>query len=328
MSNHNPRRPYRSVDHRIPLQRGPGHPLGFVRTVRGKFDQLKREVEGLRDRVKFRYGQDVGQPHAYKAERVFRPGEDLFVIPTVTRTAPFSIPPGPPIDFVNAVNVVVPDAQILSVPIVMEGPGVFVARYFTVTFYQRVWGGDDPATGDSERLRSGKEYRFALPIGKSYLQSVCANTRKWSLTPNLRSHLPYDVIAPPADGNPVPMRGVCFFWNLIDRDSGRRMADDTISEQALLPGGYNGQVDGGLFEFPVPWLFERAGMLEFQFQLTTPVLQPAILPPGSPLLAPTPFQWDDTENNGNTRNMEVTVRAELHGTKFVNERDAVLRERI
>lgn len=259
----NPRRPYRSVDHRIPLQRGPGQPLGFVRTIESKIAQLKRAVAGLEDRLRYRYGDDSGYPHAYKAEVLFEPRLDTEVdVGDV----------GAPV----LANFVVPDAQTLSLPIVVEGPGVFMARYFTVTFYQFVNG--------------STEQRFALPVGK--LRSgtgLGIRSRKWSF--------------PQADAQGDDA-GVCYFWNLIDRDSDRRLSDEPVSHMALLPGSIDAGVDGNLFEFPVPWLFERAGMLEFEFRLTTPILQPS----------------------GN--NQPVLVRAEMHGTKFITERDAILREAV
>ena len=118
------------------------------------------------------------------------------------------------------------------------------------------------------------------------------------------------------------MVGVSYVWNLIDRDSGRRLADDWISQQALLPGGFQSQVDGNLFEFPTPWLFERAGTLDFQFRLTNPIMQLDTADPFNP------FDWDDHENNGAERNMRVTVRVELHGTKFYSSRDKLLREAV
>lgn len=267
----NPRRPYRSFDHTLPLQRGPGQPLGFIRTVQGKIAQLIKEVAGLEDRLKYRYGQDTGDPHAYKNDVLFvaDPNE-----------VPFDVGDG------TLVRRVIPDGRLLSIPIVIEGPGVFVARYLCVTVYQFVSG----STGQ----------RYAVPLGKSYLPpSVggAVDTLKFGL--NFGFGLPGLSIY----GNDRNI-GLNFFWNLIDRDSERRLADGLISQQALLPGGFQNQVDGNLFEFPVPWLFERAGMLEFQFQPVIPLLEDSTAP------------------------QAALVRVEVHGTKFITERDALLREAV
>jgi len=293
----NSRRPYRTVDHRLPLQRGPGHPLGFMRTVQAKTAQLTREVAGLVDRLRYRYADGV--PAAYKNEVVFRPrSETVSVVVDAAQTV--------------LANVVVPDAVTHSVPVVFEGPGVFCARYMHVEFYQRVWGGDGLG-------HAGREYRFTIPPSKSFVQfqgapgSIPGDTAKWSL--------PLGLVSGSISEDRRDL-GVVFFWNLVDRDSGRKLSEDLISHQVLLPGGFQNQVNGNLFEFATPWLFERAGVLDFQFRLTTPILQPDV---SSGIF---PFDWDDREDNGTRRNMEVVVRCELHGTKFYDDRDALFREAV
>ena len=140
-------RPYRGDDHRIPLQKEPGHPLGFIRTIEGKIGQLRKEADGLLDRLRYRYTDGI--PHAYKNDVVFQPEVDqAFDLETAAGT--------------RSVNYVVRDGQTMSVPIMMEGPGVFVARYFSVTFYQRLWGGDVAAA------QSMREFWYQLPQGKTF----------------------------------------------------------------------------------------------------------------------------------------------------------------
>ena len=138
----NSRRPYRTSDHRLPLQRGPEHPLGFTRTVRGKVRQLALETRGLLDRLRYKYSDGV--PAAYKNDVVFDPRTDVITVNVVDGVS-------------RTTNIVVPDAENLSVPITMEGPGVFCARYMKVEFYQRVWGGD--IAGDPH---ANREYRFTI----------------------------------------------------------------------------------------------------------------------------------------------------------------------
>ena len=114
--------------------------------------------------------------------------------------------------------------------------------------------------------------------------------------------------------------GATYFWNLVDRDSDRRLSDTMLPHTVLLPGGFENTLDGNLFEFEAPWLFERAGILDFQFRLINPILQMDSAVAGGPAI------WDDRENG--VRRASVKVRAELHGVKFLTGRDLVLRDAV
>ena len=295
-------------DYRLPLQRGPGHPLGFLRTIQGKIAQLKKEAGGLVDRLRYRYTDGV--PAAYKGEVVFEPQRDPIVLP------------GNPFGNNETVNIVVSDGMLHSVPVVLPGPGVFMARYLHVTFYQRVAGGEN--NGDF----TNQAYKTPLPLAKQFEDDSGStnSTLKWSIC-QFQSELSLACIGDVNSGNPYSVSailGTNFFWNLIDRDSERRVADELVSSQVLLPQSSKAACDGALFEFPVPWLFERAGIVEFQFQLINPILQfDSSLSNASPVR---PFPFDDREVS--LRNQDVTVRVELHGTKFYSERDQLLREAV
>lgn len=298
----NRRRPYRGVDPQVMLQSKTPQSLGFVRTLEGKVRQLVVQVAGLKDRLKYKYGEGV--PVGYVGESVFSPEDDIITVDSA-RVGQAGAEP---------CNYVVRDGVLHTVPVIFDGPGVFVARYLVVTFYQRIWLRDDTGNPTAQIPREQEAF-YEVPQTKTTLQAQTAlQTGKISLADQVR----LERLA--ADREAI---GTNFFWNLIDRDSDRRLSTDLIPSHALLPGSYQNEMDGDLFEFPVPWLFERAGSVDFQFQLINPILQ---LDPSS---ANFPFIGiDDRENSDTVRNQAVTVRVELHGTKFYSERDQLLREAV
>lgn len=278
-----------------------GDALGFVPTVQGKLAQLARQVAGLRARLRYRY--DKGVPASYIGETVFSPETqevDLDVLGTG--------------DSLNAepVNYVVRDGVDHSVPIIMQGPGVFMARFIHVTFYQRYY---DPDLGDA--------VWFPLPVGKSFFNVDASSTTDPTTFQTLKWHLFYNL----GGYNEIltnRLLGINFFWNLIDSDSERRYGDGWLPDVALLPQSYQNGADGDLKEFQgPPWLFERAGIVDFRFRLVNPILQ---LDPTATVF---PFNGkDDREVGGTERDQRVKVRVELHGTKFYSERDRLLREAV
>jgi hypothetical protein len=294
--------PYRQPDDQLPLQRKPGHPLGFVRTVQGKVAQLTKEVAGLKDRLRYKYNEGV--PASYVGETVFSPESASFDLDVYNEgDNPANVQP---------VNYVVRDGQTQSVPIVLQGPGVFMARFIKVKFFQRY---NDPDLGPM---------RLPIPIGKTFfdLNQNIAGAQLSTRLQTIKWHLFYDV----AGFNELlrdRLVGINYFWNIIDRDSERQLSGDFIADTALLHQGYQNQVNGDLMEFDVPWLFERAGIVDFQFRLINPILQLAATSASFPFSGK-----DDRENNGTVRDQRVIVRVELHGTKHYSERDQVLREAV
>lgn len=302
MSSNNP---FRSPAPRpAPVQRGPWHPLGFVQTVQGKVATLQSEVAGLLDRLKYPPYRD-GVPASYVGERIFSPESASFDLDVLGR--------GDDAATVQPVNHVVRDAEWFTVPIEMDAPGVFMAKYLKVVFYQRWWSPDQ-----------NKAVWISIPQTKSFdnlssSDSTRLQTIKWSiLMDQTFSSLPN-----------TNLFGMNYFWNLVDADSQRRLSNEPISNTVLLPRGYRNQMDGGLMEFDAMMLFERQGRLDFEFRLINPILQ---LDPSATkfpfITADTAANIDDRERGGSVRNQEVMVRVELHGTKFYNERDLLFREAV
>lgn len=327
MSNRK-RRSYRGPDRTLSLPGvGNTQDVGFLQTAQGSLDKLKKRVAGLRDRLRYRYSDGV--PAAYTGESLFRPEASSFEILVARIGDPFNglNPSGIGGPTTAEVQYVVRDDRTHTIPVILPGPGVFMARYLHVEFYQRIYGGDNNQFGLQDL--SHRVMRYCIPFGKSFfdpngngrLGQLPPNTGKVSLLRRLNAcNLSWD----------RNQLGINFFWNLVDADSQRRVGDDLIPHDVLLPQGYQSQVSGDLFEFPVPWLFERGGRVDFQFRLINPILQLAASDPETPFLdSQNPFTaWDDREQDGTIRNQEVLVRVELHGTKFYSERDRLLREAI
>lgn len=329
-----PKRPYRGVDPRLPLAGPPNtQDLGFIDTIRGKVDLVKKDVAGLIDRLRYRYTDGV--PCSYVGEKVFKPEDATFTVSTerVKSTIFASAPP----TSIEA-SYVVRDSQIHEVPIVMPSPGVFIARYLHVEFYQRIFGrqsiqaggGDNTLVVDGNDY-TGKELWVQIPWGKPFMPGAGDDVR---LETGKIHMLSYNELRSWAgDRNAT---GINLFWNLIDRDSERRFSDGLISGRALLPQSYQNMVDGDLFEFETPWLFERGGRVDFQFELINPILQIApdqnpfsTVPAGGTFiiegnLTGPAVAWDDRESG--VRSQDVLVRAELHGTKFYDGLDELRRE--
>jgi hypothetical protein len=317
------KRPYRTNDPRLPIGNGP-QALGFVQTMRGKLSELKRDAQGLLDRLRYKYSDGV--PACYIGEKVFIPETETVQIKRGrVGFPPYTAAP----DTLMDVNYVVRDSIDHTVPISMQAPGVFVARYIHVEFYQRLHGTvTAPTTGGlvvNGNDYANKEMWFQIPWGRNYYNpgmEIPLQTGKVHL---LRLN---ELMSWAGDRSNI---GINLFWNLIDRDSERRLSDEPISGATLLPQGFQNTMDGDLHEFKVPWLFERAGQVDFQFRLINPILQLAASegPDAVCVLGnadQNTVRWDDRENNGLLRNQAVRVRVELHGTKFYTPRDALLRE--
>lgn len=271
-------------------------PLGFLKNVKSDVDTVEKDIKSLQDRLAYRY--DKGVPAACVGERVFEPSDEI-----ITLDLQYDGTTRP-------VNIVVPSGQGFTIPVVMAGPGVFVARSLTVTLYQRL-----VIDGTSPRV-----VWVTLPYGRTFFDVGTAGvalqaTQKWSIMANAS----FDNLA--NSWNNDHEWGTNFFWNLTDADSQRRLSDDLLPDQVLCPQGWQHQADGNIYRLGSPWLFERAGIANFEIQFINDVLQ---LDPSAGINAINGN--DDLENDGSVRNQSLRVRVELHGTRFYNERDQLLRE--
>jgi hypothetical protein len=297
----------------VPLQRGPGHPLGFVRTIQGKIAQLTKEIGGLASKTGPRFGYGDGKPASYVGEKIFTPESASFTLDLLGE--------GDNVANQQPVNYVVRDGVVQTVPVHMDGPGVFLARWVEVTIYQRWWSPDQQHEVWLPIPYGGKSFNNLNTTDPTRLQTI-----KWSVMHNMTfstwTNVAPSSLAPDGQTNIV---GTNFFWNLIDQDSQRRVGSDLIPDQVLLPQGYQHQTDGDLWKLPVPWLFERRGRVDFEFQLINPILQLDPTATIFPFTTVSGVDIDARENNGTVRDQSVLVRVEMHGTKFYNERDQLLR---
>lgn len=299
------KKPYRSSDPIRRAQPGAGQPIGWLPTLKAQVETLKKQVDGIQLRLDRRLTK--GEPAAVVGERVFTPQPASFTFDYLQ-------------DGVSAVNsqFVVQDGVTYEIPILFPPPGVFRARYFKVNIYQRVF---TPAGPFQCPVAYGDYFSsFSTAVGTREVQ-----TRKYlfPFTANVQTQL--------------VSRRMSFLWNLIDTKSGNQFADELLPDLLLLPqspttGTPIGTVGvpasavlplnergttGGSLEFTTPWLFERDAQLAFLFRPITPVIQPTATSGFFP------FAYNDLEQNGTVRNMAITVRAEVHGTRYVDSQDAL-----
>lgn len=290
------KKPFRSADPIRRAQPGSGQPIGWLPTLKAQVETLRKQIEGIDLRLDRRLTK--GEPAATVGERVFLPQPTSFAFDYLQ-------------DGVSSVDAqyVVQDGITYEIPIVFPPPGVFRARYFKVNIYQRVF-----TPSDANRPETVFQFPVAYGDYFSAFATQQVQTRKY-LFPNN------------AAGEQLISRRMSFLWNIIDTKSGMQFADEMLPDLMLLPqpptqggeaGGYeNPGATGGRFEFTTPWLFERDAQLTFLFRPITPALQPTV---SSGYF---PFSFDDREQNNTVRNMAITVRAEVHGTRYVDAQDAL-----
>ena len=321
----------RENEKQVPLRPGSDAPVGWIYSLEQKLRQVYQEVEGLKLRVGTQY--KGGVPACYIGEKLFFPEEQSFQIPTDYNAE------GP----LEPVNYVVRSGQSYSIPLVIDAPGVFAARYLKVTVSQRynfpTSGANVPGAGQGGVIWFPLPPKDFMNVGSGPFQlwpfsDACRfSTQKYSLMTEATFPSLVGVISGEGIGvNNVKSSsltvGIDFFWNIIDQDSQRRYSEELISSVALLRQGSMSPVDGNLLKFNTPWLFERAGIVDFQFFPITDVLQldptSTIFPivstagPGLPI--------DDREDGGAKRDQSVLVKVELHGTKYYDKWDYIRRE--
>ena len=296
-------KPFRTTDPIRRAQTGAGQPIGWLPTLKEQVSRLREQVEGIELRLDRRLTK--GEPAATVGERVFLPQPTSFAFDYLQNG-------------VSSVDsqIVVQDGVTYEIPIIFPPPGVFRARYFKVNIYQRVFTSSGP---------------FQMPVAYGDYFSVFdasleVQTRKYLFPDNGNGLFTMQ--------QQLVSRRMSFLWNIIDTKSGMQFADEMLPDLMLLPQSptsgpaqstmgervlpFNQRgTTGGRFEFTTPWLFERDAQLTFLFRPITPALQPTATS------GYFPFNYDDREQNNTVRNMAITVRAEVHGTRYVDAQDAL-----
>lgn len=271
---------------------------GWTRSLEENLVQLKNEIAGLEARLQM--GMSEGVPAAYAARRVFEP-EQATVLVDLSQEG------DPPV----AMNYVVRDGQTYDIPIVLPGPGVFVAKYITVSSYLRFF--DDNNNTYVERLLTGNRVYLNSVLDPVIQEQAQLYTTKFSAQ-GAGGSQPYDEVlwipAIPALNKLDPYPALNYFWNLLDSKSGVKLSDELMSQDVLLPrsrefSSPSGEFvfgDGGFFTFDTPFVFERDGQANFLFRPITPFLQEASI----------------------ARPQSVMVQVELHGYRYETDQDAMI----
>lgn len=279
------------------IQPASGGPAGWYATVKEQMTHLWRDVAGLRMAMDRSKEQCV--PAAIVGTRIFEP------LTNETLT----------VDTVNA-NYVVKDSVDYAVPLLNSYPGVFIAHTLKVklSFASEVASN---STGNGVQVAQ-------VPIIPNHIGSA-----KYTIVTYGSAPPPRYGVAATRFGEYMP-NVMSFFWNLTDEKSLRKFADTLVPDMVLLPSiqpnsgidmepdspeGGEGfpaspqPVDGGNFQFHVPWQIERDGQLTFTFRPINPFFQYSGAAPGGRGLytnIPSP----------------VTLQVELHGMRVLQDQDA------
>jgi hypothetical protein len=268
---------------------------GWTRSLEENLLQLQNEIAGLEARVQL--GMSEGVPAAYAAKRIFEPENSTILVD-------LSQEGDPPV----AMNYIVRDGQTYDIPIVLPGPGVFVAKYLTVSCYLKYF--DDETGAYVEQLMTGnRQYIPATQV--TAVDQAHLYTTKFSAKGPSGSQPADEVLWVAPDlfqNNPYP--ALNYFWNLLDSKSGVKLSDELMGQDVLLPRSRefsdptNEYVfgDGGFFTFDTPFVFERDGQANFLFRPITPFLQEASI----------------------ARPQSVMVQVELHGYRYETDQDAMI----
>lgn len=260
---------------------------GWTRSLEENLAQLHAEVEGLKERLSI--GASTGVPAAYAAQRTFTP-EPSAVLVNISQTSE------PPPALV-AMNYIVRDGITYDIPVVLPGPGVFVAKYLVLAIYLKYF---NPQLGRYQETNvAGNQPYFINTNLQGLFTTKFSN---WNPSGGSRN---------PLIDTTTPYPALNYFWNLLDSKSGVKLADELMSQHVLLQRSRQANAqrfflneafaDGGYFEFDVPFVFERDGQANFLFRPITPFLQTA-----------------DTQNP-----QSVTVQVELHGFRYATDQDAM-----
>lgn len=292
---------------------------GWTKPLQDLIHTLDADIAGLKARL--RNPIHKGRPAAYVGFRDFIPERSIVQVDTAQTG-----------QGTNPCNYVVRDGQDYDIPIIMPGPGVFVAEEITVAIFQQQYA----------------------PVAASFAGGVLTDVNLAAMQAEMRANmLPFPSSAellyfttkfsiyPTQIGSPfVPQsqRAINYFWNMVDTKSQRRLADAYISQMVFTPPSapvvqeavfffpsvnrnqaHESVPDGDLFRLCTPWVFERDGQVNFVFRPITPVFQFDSAIPGTDPVVGLPY---DDRING-VRDQRVRVQVEIHGYRFETDQDAI-----
>lgn len=291
----------------LPIQAGAGRgsiAQGFQPTIQQLADQLGVEVHSLKERLAA--GDIEGEPTAYSGARLFEPEALAFAVDAAQAGVATAL-----------VNYVVHDGQVYDIPIIVSGPGVFIAMGFGVEITQRRFdpGVTEPMWVNYNSCWSGFPYNAAAaPPGIVW-------TTKFSLWPTQPAVLTAGGVSSGVLPASIAMN---FFWNLLDARTGDLYSDEPMNHLALRPrqsaahaGSADGllsqspHMDGGLFLFDTPWVFPYGTQAVFKFQPINPVLQYDSTVSG----AAAGLGYEDREQG--VRNQSVIVKPFISGYRMM-----------
>jgi hypothetical protein len=295
---------------------------GWNKPLRDLIHTLEADIAGLQARL--RNPIHKGKPASYVGFRDFIPEQAVVQVDTLQTGVG-----------TNPCNYVVRDGQDYDIPVILPGPGVFVAEELTVAIFQQNYA-PQSASFSAGTVTYTNLVAMQAEMAPNAFVFPSADTpyfsTKFSIYPrqsNLTYLGSYASLLPPQG-----TRTLNYFWNLIDTKSQRRLADAYISQMALTPPSlpvgqvntssgvnkvYESVPDGDLFRFCTPWVFERDGQLNFTFRPITPVFQFDSALSGTNAAIGLPY--DDRVNG--IRDQRVRVQVEIHGYRFETDQDAI-----
>lgn len=297
---------------------------GWTKPLQDLIHTLDADIAGLKARLQ--HPIHKGRPAAYVGFRDFIPERTLVQVDTAQTG-----------EGTNPCNYVVRDGQDYDIPIIMPGPGVFVAEEITVAIFQQQYAPIAASAGDAPFVLDLVDVQLAAMQAEMRANTfVFPSTQTPYFTTKFSIFPQQTGIAYLGESNnvrvaPQSQRTLNYFWNMVDTKSQRRLADAFISQMVLTPPSapvvqrnilntaFESVPDGDLFRFCTPWVFERDGQVNFIFRPITPVLQFDSAIPGTDPVVGLPY---DDRING-IRDQRVRVQVEIHGYRFETDQDAI-----
>lgn len=305
---------------------------GWTKPIRDLMHTLDADMAGLKARL--RNPIHKGRPAAYVGFRDFIPERSIVQVDTSQEG-----------QTTNPCNYVVRDGQDYDIPVIMPGPGVFVAEELVVSIFQQQYAPVSASFSAPFALTNVNLTAMQAEMSTNSFPFPALDvnpffTTKFSIYPQ-QTVLSSLAFATSSRGAVAPQaqRTINFFWNMTDTKSQRRLADAYISQMALTPPSapvqqstvstsgpffsrstvFERVPDGDLFRFATPWVFERDGQVNFTFRPITPVFQfDSSIAGNDPVVG---LPYDDRING--LRDQRVRVQVEIHGYRFETDQDLI-----